>query len=80
VRLVYKVCIDWQGKSEFMMGRSTGKMFRESGVSLPKDSEVSTTHAKVKVLAHSDHGFVVRLSPCGAALRVEPFHLERMMR
>ena len=29
------------------MGHSTGRLFREKGVSLYKDKEISTTHAKV---------------------------------
>ena len=33
----------------FKMGRSTGKHFKEKGVSLYKDKEISTTHAKIEL-------------------------------
>lgn len=37
------------GEDNFKMGRSTGKLFKEKGVSLYKDKEISTTHAKIEV-------------------------------
>ena len=33
----------------FKIGRSTGRLFKEKGVSLYKDKEISTTHAKVEI-------------------------------
>lgn len=33
----------------FKMGRSTGRNFKEHGVSLYKDKEISTTHARIEV-------------------------------
>jgi hypothetical protein len=39
------------GEDVFKMGRSTGRLFREKGVSLYKDKEISTTHARVCALA-----------------------------
>jgi len=41
---------DKDGENTFKMGRSTGKHFKEKGLSLYKDKEISTTHAKVNVL------------------------------
>ena len=35
------------GNDLFKMGRSNGRHFKEKGVSLYKDKEISTTHAKV---------------------------------
>jgi hypothetical protein len=40
------------GEDVFKMGRSTGRLFKEKGVSLYKDREISTTHAKVARLPH----------------------------
>lgn len=37
------------GEDVFKVGRSTGRHFKERGVSLYKDKEISTTHAKVPV-------------------------------
>ncbi len=36
-----------ESEDVFKIGRSTGRQFKEKGVSIYKDKEVSTTHAKV---------------------------------
>jgi hypothetical protein len=37
------------GEDVFKIGRSSGKQFKEKGVSLYKDKEISTTHAKIEL-------------------------------
>jgi len=37
------------GEDVFKIGRSTGKAFKEKGLSLYKDKEISTSHAKIDV-------------------------------
>lgn len=37
------------GEDVFKIGRSTGRHFKEKGVSLYKDKEISTTHAKIEM-------------------------------
>ena len=37
------------GEDVFKIGRSTGKAFKEKGVSLYKDKEISTSHAKIDI-------------------------------
>jgi hypothetical protein len=38
-----------KGEDVFKIGRSTGRLFKEKGVSLYKDKEISTTHARIEI-------------------------------
>jgi hypothetical protein len=44
------------GEDSFKVGRSTGRHFKEKGVSLYKDKEISTTHAKVRISFTMQYG------------------------
>ena len=44
------------GDDVFKVGRSTGRHFKEKGVSIYKDKEISTTHAKVYIYSHAELG------------------------
>lgn len=46
---IHYSCVQDRKDEVFKMGRSTGKLFKEKGVSLYKDKEISTTHAKVEL-------------------------------
>lgn len=48
------------GEDVFKMGRSTGKVMKERGVSLYKDKEISTTHAKVQYIILSKFKMIAK--------------------
>ena len=54
-----------QTRKEFILGRSTGKKVKETGVSLPQDPEVSTIHGKVSAVLiwHALDGLIGPLWP-----------------
>lgn len=58
-------CVLLQDKQRScLIGRSTGRKFRcPQGLSLPKDPEISTTHAEVRLCAWPI-AFLARLMPC----------------
>ena len=45
----FVLVVQANGDDVFKMGRSTGRLFKEKGVSLYKDKEISTTHAKIEI-------------------------------
>mmetsp|Transcript_30943 Transcript_30943/g.52321 ORF Transcript_30943/g.52321 Transcript_30943/m.52321 type:complete len:204 (+) Transcript_30943:93-704(+) len=59
------------GDDVFKVGRSTGKLFKEKGVSLYKDKEVSTTHAKFEY-RNGQVFFLDARSTNGSMLNNEP--------
>jgi hypothetical protein len=50
----------------FKVGRSTGRHFKEKGVSLYKDKEISTTHAKIEI--RNGNAFLVDLRSTNGTL------------
>jgi len=58
------------GEDAFKIGRSTGKAFKEKGLSLYKDREISTSHAKIEI-KNSQVFFVDTKSTNGTALNGE---------